>query len=281
VTHWKHVRNGLETRRWQHGAEEVEAMTAFRAIRIQMPDRPGALSAISASLAAHQVDIVHLDVVSHEAGTVVDDLVLSASTVEDIGAAIGGFYPEVIVRTFDEISGDPVLEMGNALCQIAASPTMAAARDVALSGAKRIARADEVVLLGSTESGSLPVLASTTPAPGIEASEAFAGRWVLESGSAAAFPVSDGWAPQHFQHALSASWVALVPGDGSGLVVAIRKLNIPFYAGELERLAAFGAAAGAMAVRFGEPSRSTSRGAAPAVNLPPRSITLRTGLPVT
>src|SRR5512143_3097134 len=99
-------------------------MPAYRAIRIHMPDRPGALSAISTALAAHQVDIVRLDVVSHEGSTVVDDLVLSAASQEDIGSAIGGFHPEVSIRTFDEIIGDPALEMGTALGSVAASPSI-------------------------------------------------------------------------------------------------------------------------------------------------------------
>ncbi|WBL36266.1 ACT domain-containing protein [Tepidiforma flava] len=65
-------------------------MAVVRSIRITMPDRPGALSAVTTALAAHRVDIVRLDVVSHEGEYVVDDLLLEAATAEDIGAAIGG-----------------------------------------------------------------------------------------------------------------------------------------------------------------------------------------------
>lgn len=255
-------------------------MPAYRAIRIHMPDRPGALSAISTALAAHQVDIVRLDVVSHEGSTVVDDLVLSAASQEDIGRAIGGFYPEVSIRTFDEISGDPALEMGTALGAIAASPSIDQSHAAALHGAARIGRADDALLLRATDAGGLKVIASTVPAPGIGADEPFAGRWVLERRAAAAFPVADGWAPQAFQHAISSAWVAVAPAGAFDLLVASRRLNIPFYSGELERLAAFAEAASAIIAGVGD---RPAFGALPAMSgglLPSRAVTLAGRLPI-
>ncbi len=247
-------------------------MPAFRAIRIQMPDRPGALSAISAALAAHRVDIVHLDVVSHDSSVVVDDLVLSADSSEDIGAAIGSFYPEVVVRTFDVISGDPALEMGASLGKVAAAASIEAARTAAVSATARIARADDALLLGLAETGELKVLANSVAAPAIAPGEPFAGNWVLQNKSGVAFPVADGWAPQRFQHALAAAWVAIVPVSASQLMLAVRKLNIPFYPGELERFAAFGATAGAIFGRL-EDTALDPVPAIPAVTLPPRAVT--------
>ncbi|MGE3076805.1 MAG: ACT domain-containing protein [Dehalococcoidia bacterium] len=247
-------------------------MPAFRAIRIQMPDRPGALSAISAALAAHQVDIVHLDVVSHGQGAVVDDLVLSAPTAEDIGAAIGSFYPEVIVRTFDDISGDPALEMGASLGKVAVAASLGAAHSAAVSAVRRIARADEALLLGLTQGGGMAVLANSVAVPVIAPAEPFAGYWALQNRAGVAFPVADGWAPQRFQHALSAAWVAIVPTSPSELMLAVRKLNIPFYPGELERFAAFGAAAGAIFSRL-DPAPAETSQALPPITLPPRAVT--------
>ena len=255
-------------------------MPAYRAIRIQMPDRPGALSAISAALAAHQVDIVRLDVVSHEGELVVDDLILSAAGQEDIGSAIAGFWPEVVVRTFEELSGDPALEMGRSLGHVAASASITAAREAALSGATRIARADDAVLLRTNDAGAFSVLAATAEAPEIAAAHPFAGRWVIERRAAAAFPVADGWAPQAFQHALGAAWVAIAPVGAFDLMVATRKLNIPFYSGELERLAAFAETAGAILAGAGDRPAFGSLPASSGVELPARAVKLMTRLPI-
>lgn len=249
-------------------------MPAYRSIRIQMPDRPGALSAISTALAAHQVDIVRLDVVSHEGSMVVDDLLLGAVSQEYIGSAIAGFYPEVTVRTFDEIAGDPALEMGKSLGHVAASASVDTARTATLVGAARIARADDAVLLRANGEGGLNVIASTTAVPELDPAAPFAGLWVLERHTAAAFPVSDGWAPQRFQHALGAAWVAVAPAGAFDLLLATRKLNIPYFAGELERLAAFSEAAGAIMAGIGD---RPSFGALPPTTgtlLPPRAVTL-------
>lgn len=249
-------------------------MPEYRAIRIHMPDRPGALSAISSALAAHQVDIVRLDVVSHEGETVVDDLILSAATQEDIGRAVGSFYPEVTVRTFEHISGDPALEMGDTLRAIAAARDLAEARSALLRGAGRLARADDVVLLRSSDHGALLPIASTLTVPALEAQQAFAGRWVLERRTAAAFPVADGWAPQSFQHALASAWVAIAPSGGLDLLLTSRRLNIPFYSGELERLATFAEAANAILTAAGDRPPFSALPAAPAGALPARAVTV-------
>lgn len=255
-------------------------MPAYRAIRIHTPDRPGALSAISSALAAHQVDIVRLDVVSHEGATVVDDLVLAAAGQEDIGRAIGSFYPEVSVRTFDEVTGDPALQMGASLGAIAASSTIGGARESLLQGALHVSRADDAVLLRATQGRAFERISATGSAPGIGGSEPFSGRWVLERRAAAAFPVAGGWAPQAFQHTLSASWVAIAPAGALDLLVVSRRLNIPFYMGELERLATFAEAASAIIAALGDRPAFAALPAMPGTALPPRAVTLAGRLPI-
>lgn len=255
-------------------------MLAQRAIRIHMPDRPGALSAISSALAAHQVDIVRLDVVSHEGATVVDDLVLAAASQDDIGRAIGSFYPEVSVRIFDEVTGDPARQMGSSLGAVASGRGVENAREALLQGALRIARADDAVLLRAAPGGGFEPMSATGAAPDIAGSEPFAGRWVLERRAAAAFPVSGGWAPQAFQHALAASWVAIAPAGGLDLLVASRRLNIPFYLGELERLATFAEAASAIMAALGDRPSFAALPAMTGTAQPPRAVTLAGRLPI-
>ncbi|MBK6662444.1 MAG: ACT domain-containing protein [Thermoflexaceae bacterium] len=66
-------------------------MTVYRSIRVQITDRPGALFAITAALAAHGVDIVRLDVISSDGTIVVDDLFLGAPSAAAIGDACASF----------------------------------------------------------------------------------------------------------------------------------------------------------------------------------------------
>jgi hypothetical protein len=64
------------------------------------------------------------------------------------------------------------------------------------------------------------------------------------------------------------------------VICAVRKLNIPFYAGELARLAAFAEAAGATLANLGD---RPSSGLLPSVHgalLPPRAVTFGKRLPI-
>ena len=75
-------------------------MTVYRSIRVQITDRPGALFAITAALAAHGVDIVRLDVISSDGTIVVDDLFLGAPSAAAIGDACASFPGDATVRTW-------------------------------------------------------------------------------------------------------------------------------------------------------------------------------------
>ncbi len=249
-------------------------MTAYRSVRIQMPDRPGALSAISTALAANTVDIVRFDVVSREGATVVDDLFLTAATQDEIGAAIGSFHADVTVRTFDGQSGEPAIEMGTGLLEVAEAPTVVAARLATAEGARRLARADAAVLLRAAADGGYECVAGRVEVPPIESSDPFVGRWALQRGAAIAFPVTDGWAPARVQHALEAAWVAVAPFDAFGLLLVARKLNIAYFTGELERLSAFADAAAAILRCRGERNAEGALPAGREETLPPRAITL-------
>lgn len=118
-------------------------MPVYASARIRMADRPGALSAIGAALAANGVDIVRLDVVSHEGATVVDDLYLAAASQADIDRALGSFFTDVVVERLAGAGTDVVLDLGSALGRVAMAPGVMEARQVALAGALRFIHADE------------------------------------------------------------------------------------------------------------------------------------------
>lgn len=195
-------------------------MTVVRSIRIAMPDRPGALSAVTAARAAHRAAIARLDAVSHEGELVAVDRLLAASSAEDIGLAVGGFWPEVSVRTLNAPVADPAVEMARATAAARGAATRVQAASRAVRGIIRVMRAGRAAMLRCIATGGLappaglPAVAVTGPR------QPFAGR-VLGQLTAAAFPGGDGWAPA----ALSAA-------------AARRCTNLPFYRGELERLEA-------------------------------------------
>lgn len=257
-------------------------MVAFRSIRVQMPDRPGALSTLSTALAAHAVDIVRFDVVSSDGDTVIDDLYLSAPSQEMIGSAIASFRPDVLVRTFESEPREPARVLADGLIAAASAVTTADAAAATAEGARLLARADVAALLRATPSGNIEVLAGPEGLPDLAASDPFAGWWVLEKQSAIAFRATAGlrwrgeneawsWAPAHFQQALSSAWLTLTPCGPTNILLTGRTLNIAYYAGELARLQAYADGVASVLQLRGEvatdvPTRSG------AGQLPPRAV---------
>lgn len=170
--------------------------------------------------------------------------------------------------------------MGTSLGRIAAAGSVDGARGEAIAGAARIGRADDALLLRARDDGGFAVVAGPATIPAMAPSDAFAGRWVLERRAAAAFPVADGWAPLSFQHALGSAWVALAPVGAFDLLLTSRSLNIPYYAGELERIASYGEAVGAILAALGDRPHFTSIPAFSESSLPPRSVALARRIPM-
>lgn len=216
-------------------------MGVTRSIRVVLPDRPGALAAIATALAAHRVDIVRLEVVSHEGTAAVDDLLLEADSAEAIGSAIGAFWPEVVVRTFETSAGDGVCEAARTLAEMAAADSGWTARRALIGGALRLCRAERGAVLRRIDTGAwvpvagLPATATVSPgcpAPALE----------LRGESAQAFAGTAEWFPGPLGEALGSAWVAVAPLTDNEVLAAGRRLNIPFCTGELERLSALCAA---------------------------------------
>lgn len=218
-------------------------MAVNRSIRVQMPDRPGALSAIAACLAANGVDIVRLDVVSLGGHVVVDDFYLSADSQDSIGRAVGGFHSDVTVHTFEGPLGDPALVLGGAVALVAGAASVDGAKVAFAEGARVLLRGDAVLLLeaqGDEFRCTVPRNSGGT----LEGEPADAAWWCLRHSSAVAIDLRA--SPGRVAGRPEESWMAL-SSCGDGMVVAvIRQMNIPFYAGELERLIAFAQATAAV-----------------------------------
>ncbi|MEP6872182.1 MAG: ACT domain-containing protein [Anaerolineaceae bacterium] len=218
-------------------------MAVYRSVRVHLPDRPGTLSAIAASLAAHGVDIVRLDVVSHEGRMVVDDLYLSADSQDSIGSAVGGFHSDVTVRTFEGPSGDPTLVLGGAVALVAGAASIQDAELAFVEGARVLLRGD-VALLLEAQGDELRCTVPKNSGRTLEGETAAAAWWCLRHSSAVAIDLRP--RPRRVAGQPEESWMSLSSCGDRMVIAVIRQMNIHFYAGELERLVAFAQATAAV-----------------------------------
>jgi len=65
-------------------------------IRVQLPDRPGALGAVATALGEVGVDILSLDVVERRSGIAIDDLVVELPA---------GRLPDVLITAAESVEG--------------------------------------------------------------------------------------------------------------------------------------------------------------------------------
>lgn len=191
-------------------------------VRVEIVDAPGALAALTASIAALGVDVVAIDVLELDGRTVVDELVLrlpagvgasdvknalrSAGAVNVLSSADARPVVDATVRAFD------------LACQILVSPADAR---VAADALARCASADTGALVDIDEVGRF-ALASHALAAGAPA----VGRATV---GAAPFAVPGGWI----------LWVAPQVPEPTRLAVVGRRLNVRFSATEAARLRAF------------------------------------------
>ncbi len=216
-------------------------MTVYRSIRIRMADRPGALSAIGAALAANRVDIVRLDVVSHDDEAVVDDLLLRALDAASIDLATRSFYGDVEVYPIEGFTQDPVIGMALGIAGVASAAPGPAAATALAAGVREFIPCDVTVLLAPVGDGAFDVAAGPTGLSGIAYSDPFEFRGLSAPREIRA---TGDWAPPAFAESIQASRVAGLPLPGGLLLLVVRRQPLKFYAGELERLAAFLDAAG-------------------------------------
>ncbi|MFN0148674.1 MAG: ACT domain-containing protein [Dehalococcoidia bacterium] len=219
-------------------------MTAYRSIRIRMTDRPGALSAVGAALAAHRVDIVRLDVVSHEDGTVVDDLFLSAEDDASLDRATASFFGDVDVRPLRGFASDPVTGMATALGAVASAATVSDALAAVAAGVQLFLPSDLVAVLRGRDGGGYDILVGPAGLPTIGASDPFVFRGLSQS---AEMSTGEPWAPPEFTGAFPGARVAAAPCGPVGLLLVAREEGLTFYRGELQRLAAYATAAACIA----------------------------------
>jgi hypothetical protein len=210
-------------------------------VRLRLPDRPGSLAAVTAHLAAHDVDVLGLEVVDRSTRAAVDDLLLSG---DGLAAALASLGPRAMVlgRRPGVDLRDPALAMAAACEAVSSARTAEEAHRQILAAALGLVFAEAGLLCVLREGGVLAVAASTVA--GLPAAVDGRGPSLITSALFSGEPLTaDGrvpWAPPTLRDRLPDGSVGVVPaGSPPTLALAlVREDHAPFVPVELERLAA-------------------------------------------
>ncbi len=200
-------------------------------IRVQLPDRPGALGALATAIGSTGADILSVDVVERGSGIAVDDLVVELPS---------GRLPDVLITAAESVDGvevDAVRPYAGVLDtsrelelveQVAADPRNGLA--IFTEGVPRIIRAGWAMVL--TRTGDEPhQLASSTAAP--ETGAVWLPWWPLRRGA-----ILDGeehWVPEPWREV--GTELAAIPLSGGHKALLIGRPGGPmFRAAEVARL---------------------------------------------
>jgi hypothetical protein len=210
---------------WSEGArlgrprrQELAIPNDETLLRIRLPDRPGSLALVTGRLASYGVDIVRLEVVEREPGSVIDDLVVRGG---DPVRALEELQPriELLVAARSPAAEDAGLQMADICQRLVAAPDADALRAELLAGALRVA--------GATDGDLVPVSLPEVQ----EALEARRPALVQSGGSR----FGDGPA------------LAVPVGDPPALALLLmRRQRLPYLPVELQRVEALATLAGSL-----------------------------------
>ena len=127
-------------------------------VRLALPDRPGGLALVASRFAAHEVNILRVEVVEGGDGSAVDDLLVVggdlALALEELGEDV-----EILgLREHAELP-DPGIAMADALAGISGAASLGAARHALLTAALELVAADAACCCAT------PVTAGSGPSP--------------------------------------------------------------------------------------------------------------------
>lgn len=213
-------------------------------LRVQLPDRPGALGALATAIGTTGADILSVDIVERGSGVAVDDLVVELPS---------GRLPDVLITAAESVDGvevDAVRPYAGALDthrelelveEVAADPEHGL--EIFTAGVPKIIRAGWAVVL--TLTGDQPHrLASSTAAP--ETPAVRLPWWPLQR--ATILDGEDGWVPEQWRDL--GTELAATPVGGPHRALLVGRPGGPmFRAAEVARLAHL---AGIVSVVLGE-----------------------------
>lgn len=206
-------------------------------VRLALPDVPGRLALVASRFAAHDVNILRLEVVEGGDGVAVDDLLVSGGNLELALEELNGDVEILGLREHAELP-DPGIAMADALAGVSGASSLGAARHALLMAALELVGADEGVLLRDAGHGWLrPVAATAESLPPIREDQPCLARSALSRSRAETASAQEPWAPAAYTVALGMGRVLVVPaGVPPFLVLAlVRHDAFPFVEAEIER----------------------------------------------
>lgn len=201
-------------------------------IRVQLPDRPGALGAVATALGGIGADILSVDVVERTSGTAIDDLVVELPK---------GRLPDVLItaaESVQDVEVDAVRPYAGVLDthrelelveEVAAQPDDGLA--IFTEGVPRIVRAGWALVVGPAEEGAKTLTASTA-APQLKTLDL---PW-LPLARATVLDGEESWVPETWRE-LGTELAATPLGKPDRVLLVGRPGGPMFRAAEVARLA--------------------------------------------
>ncbi|HET6818697.1 MAG TPA: ACT domain-containing protein [Mycobacteriales bacterium] len=203
---------------------DLDLAFGFARLRIELPDHPGALAAISRVLAARRLNVVELAIHEVDGERAVDEIVVHGPVPDhsELAPALAGAGADLLSIARCEMRGDPVV---SALTWVTATLKAPSRRSALATGLRTLTGLDNLYVAAVEEAVLWPIGAAAVRA----------GRLVLQRLAQSPEPlrtVSDGTG--------SGVWVLAAPdsGDPSLVVLAARPYSMRFTATELNRLSA-------------------------------------------
>ena len=182
-------------------------------IRLALPDRPGGLATVARCLANCGVDILSVEVVGHQGGEAIDDVLVRGGDLDRALVALGGEVRLLGRRTGAELP-DPALSMAEACGRVLAATTVEQARSALIAAVLRLCSADGGALLEQRDGGRLTVVAASVPRlPEIAPDDPSLARRALRLGAPQLARGEDAWAPPAYRTALQGRTVLALPVD--------------------------------------------------------------------
>ena len=218
----------------------VNVPRGARLIRLRVRDKPGSLASVAGHLAAHNVNVLRLEVLTREAGFAIDDLLVTGSGLD---AALESFDRNVTVladRHGVDLH-DPGLSMANACASVtAAQSAREACRQLVGSSLELVFAEAGFICVREGHSFLRPIASTVPELPALEDSPASLLRSALFSGQCLTADGRAPWAAQAFRELLPNGSVLAVPGGSAPflVLVLVREDTAPFVSAEVDRLAA-------------------------------------------
>jgi hypothetical protein len=209
-------------------------------VRLALPDLPGRLALVASRFAAHDVNILRLEVLEAGDGVAVDDLLVVGGDLARALEELEGDVEILGLREHAELP-DPGVAMADALAGVSGAASLGAARHALLEAALELVGADGGVLLRDAGHGWLrPVAATTESLPPIREDQPCLARSALVGSRAETASAQEPWAPAAYTVALGMGRVLVVPaGLPPFLALAlVRHDAFPFVEAEIERVRA-------------------------------------------